>query len=68
MKTIQETSKKKKLTLVTGWQAKNQLYSETKKVKQLHSDIPNLKHKFLLSEPIIRKSTWKTDRVKLSYC
>ena len=62
MKTIQETSKKKKkkLTLVTGWQAKNQLYSETKKVKQLHSDIPNLKHKFLLLEPIIR--------VKLSYC
>ena len=29
-------------------------YNETKKVKQVHSVIPNLKHKFLSSESTIR--------------
>ena len=32
-------------------------YRETKKVKQVHSVIPNLKHKLLSSESTLRKLT-----------
>ena len=39
-------------------------YSETKKLKQVHSVIPNLKHKLLASESTIRKSTYKKKQIK----
>ena len=39
-------------------------YNETKKLTQLHSVIPNLKHKLLSSESTIRKSTYKNKQIK----
>ena len=42
-------------------------YSETKKAKQVLSDIPDLKHKLLSSESTIRKLTWKSKTRVTSY-
>ena len=39
-------------------------YRETKKVKQVHSVIPNLKHKLLSSESTIRKMTNQNKQLK----
>ena len=39
-------------------------YNETKKVKQVHSVIPNLKHKLLSSESTIRKLTYQNKPLK----
>ena len=39
-------------------------YSETKKVKQVHSVIPNLKHKLFSSESTIRKLTYQNKQFK----
>ena len=40
------------------------LYSETKKVKQLHSKIPSLKHELLPSDSAIRKLIYKKKQLK----
>ena len=39
-------------------------YSETKKLKQVHSVITNLKHKLLFLQPAIRKLTHQNKQLK----
>ena len=39
-------------------------YSETKRVKQVHRVIPNLKHKLLSSESTIGKLTYQNKQLK----
>ena len=39
-------------------------YSETKKVIEVHSVIPNLKHKLLSSESTVRKLKYQNKRLK----
>ena len=48
-------SKKQLKSNNKSWGDKNELYSKTKKVKQLDSQIPNLKDKLLSSESTIKK-------------
>ena len=43
-------------------------YSETKKIKQVHSVSPNLKHKLVSSESAIRKSTYQNKNLKSNNC